>query len=366
MVKGGQLKPAKGGQVDRRLHPYPVSYKGQYFYRSGSTKQELKGAALDKFLLQKQGKRWDAVPVPHVSEKDLSKETFNTFRKGVKRSKRLALQFLEESNEQLLEKLKLIDGTYLKRAALLLFHEDPETFVTGTYVKIGYFRTDDDLLYQDTIHGSLFDQADKTLDLLLTKYLKAAISYEGINRVETFPFPEEALRETIVNAVAHKDYSSGIPIQISVYADKIVFWNPGQLPDDWTVARLTQKHPSVPFNPDIAALFFRAGYIESWGRGIEKIAAACKAAGIPFPQFDTGFSGLMVTYTLGEKLGEKLTPNQLEIVKEMTANNRITFKELSNLLHISEVSIHNNVSTLRKKGIVKRVGPAKGGYWEVL
>ncbi|MDZ7936180.1 MAG: ATP-binding protein [Emticicia sp.] len=58
-------------------HPYPVSYKGQYHYRSGSTKQELKGAALDKFLLQKQGKRWDAVPVPNVSAKDLSNSAFD-------------------------------------------------------------------------------------------------------------------------------------------------------------------------------------------------------------------------------------------------------------------------------------------------
>jgi ATP-dependent DNA helicase RecG len=62
-------------------YPYPVNYKGQYHYRSGSTKQELKGAALDKFLLQKKGKRWDGVPVPNVSTNDLKQETFDFFRK---------------------------------------------------------------------------------------------------------------------------------------------------------------------------------------------------------------------------------------------------------------------------------------------
>lgn len=130
---------------------------------------------------------------------------------------------------------------------MLLFHPDPERYITGAYVKIGRFRTDADLLYHDEIHGDLFTQADKTMDLLLTKYLKAAISYEGIQRLETYPVPEEALREAVMNAIAHKDYGSGIPIQISVYDDRIMLWNPGQLPADWTVERLTGKHSSQPY-----------------------------------------------------------------------------------------------------------------------
>jgi ATP-dependent DNA helicase RecG len=71
---------------------------------------------------------------------------------------------------------------------------------------------------------------DQTIELLQIKYLKAYISYKGLQRLETFLFPEEALREALLNAVVHKDYSSGIPIQVSVYDTKIVIWNPGQLP----------------------------------------------------------------------------------------------------------------------------------------
>jgi ATP-dependent DNA helicase RecG len=70
------------------------------------------------------------------------------------------------------------------------------------------------------------------MDFLLTKYMKALISYEGIQRVETYPFPEEAIREAVINAVIHKDYGCGIPIQISVYDDQFYIWNQGQLPDD--------------------------------------------------------------------------------------------------------------------------------------
>ena len=258
------LKTDKGKEFLEILvepYPYPVSYKGQYHYRSGSTKQELKGAALDKFLLQKQGKRWDAVPMPKVTVVDFKNDSFNLFRKNAARS---GEEVPAESNATLIENLQLKENSYLKRAAVLLFHHDPEQYVTGAYVKIGFFETDADLLYQDEVHGNLFEQADKTLDLLLTKYLRAYISYEGISRVEKYPFPKEALREALLNAIVHKDYSSGVPIQISVYEDKIIFWNSGQLPENWTVGRLFEKHASMPYNPLIANAFFRAGLIEAW------------------------------------------------------------------------------------------------------
>jgi ATP-dependent DNA helicase RecG len=129
---------------------------------------------------------------------------------------------LREKSLGLIEKLHLLDGKYLKRAAVLLFHPDPEQFVAGAFVKIGYFRSNVDLLYHDEIHGDLFTQVRSTMDLLLTKYLKASISYRGIQRVESLPVPEAALREAVLNAILHKDYSPATPVQISVYADKLI------------------------------------------------------------------------------------------------------------------------------------------------
>jgi len=268
-------------------YPFPISLRGKYYYRSGSTLQELKGTSLTKFLLQRQGKKWDGVPVPHVTVDDLKNETFSFFRKKATRSKRLEPEDLEGTNQELLESLQLYmeDEKMVKRAAILLFHSKPEKYITGTYIKIGFFESDDELKFQDEVKGNLLEQAEKALDLLKTKYSQAIISYQDGTREETFTFPEEAVREALYNAIAHKDYSSGIPIQISVYPDKMIFWNEGQLPDNWTVERLTQKHPSKPFNPDIANTFFRAGYIESWGRGTIKIINACKAHKIAPPVF---------------------------------------------------------------------------------
>lgn len=147
--------------------PNPVNYKGEYHYRSGSTKQELKGNALDKFLLQKQGKHWDGVSIPNVSVTDLKAETFDFFRKKGVKSKRLDEDVLSDTNEVLLDNLKLTDNGYLKRASVMLFHPDPEKFVSGAYIKIGFFRTDSDLLFQDEIHGNLFEQVEKTMDFIM-------------------------------------------------------------------------------------------------------------------------------------------------------------------------------------------------------
>jgi ATP-dependent DNA helicase RecG len=362
-------------EITVEAYPYPVSYKGQYHYRSGSTKQELKGGALDKFLLQKQGKRWDGVPVPNVNAKDLSVGAFDYFRKNAIASNRLTKEILQENNEILLEKLHLTDGDYLKRAAVLLFHPDPEKYVTGAFVKIGYFRTDDDLLFQDEIHGYLFEQVEKTMDLLLTKYLQASIGYQGLHRVEKFPFPEIALRETLLNAIAHKDYSSGIPIQISVYADKIIFWNEGTLPENWTVEELKKKHASRPFNPDISTTFFRAGLIEAWGRGTVRIISECSKYGIPAPIFNYDFASFSIEFqpekleTIPEELPKKpeifLTDNQKGIIELIKENESITRAMLSEKMNVSEKTISANIKKLKERGFLIRIGSDSIGKWKV-
>ena len=265
-------------------YPNPISYKGEFHYRSGSTKQVLRGAALSRFLLQKYGRTWDDVPMPGIGLKDLDGRTLERFRRRAADSERLSQDILDESDAGVIEKLRLREGEYLKRAAVLLFHPAPGRFVREAYVKIGYFRGPE-LLYQDVIEGDLFAQVDRAMDLLYSKYTKALISYDGIYRVETFPVPKEAMREAVINAVIHRDYASTAPIQIRVYDHQITLWNPGQLPPDWSVEQLTGEHSSRPHNPGIAYAFFRAGMIEAWGRGIRRIAHVCETAGNPAPEW---------------------------------------------------------------------------------
>ena len=375
----------EGGKDTVRIvvdpYPYPVSYKGEYHVRSGSTKQELKGAALDQFLLHKQGKRWDGVPVPKVSVANLDAQTLARFRENAARSKRLSAEFLMDDNRHLIDKLHLVDGAFLKRAAVLLFHPDPERFFTGAFVKIGFFENDGELLYHDEAHGNLFAQVDKTMDLLLTKYLKAAIGYEGVHRVETYPVPEEALREALLNAIAHKDYGSGVPIQISVYDDHLVIWNNGQLQNGWTVATLQGKHASQPPNPDIAYGFFRAGMIESWGLGIAKMRQACRKQRVPAPKWREEEQGLWVEFNFPKRAktsvktpvkatartsGEMSGEMSGEIVRLMQANPAITIAEIAEKLGRTTRTIERLLNRLKTEKMIGRVGPTKRGRWVVL
>jgi len=352
--------------------PNPVNYKGEYHFRSGSTKQELKGAALDKFLLQKYGKKWDGVTIPNVTISELKQETFDFFRKRGIRSQRLDESIMFDSNEQLLDNLQLIENGMLKRAAILLFHPKPEKYVTGAFIKIGFFETNIDLRFQDEVHGNLFEQIEKTMELLFTKYIKAIISYEDIYRVETYEYPREAVREALLNAVSHKDYASGYPIQISVYNDKIMIWNEGSLPDNWTVERLLSKHPSKPYNPDIANAFFRSGYVEAWGRGIEKISNQCVSAGLPTPIFNVEGNDFWLIFRK-DKYNEQslrelgLNERQIKAVMYVKEKGKITNREYLEINEgVTDRTVLRDLELLIKSAIFQRIGDKKATFYELV
>ena len=354
--------------------------------------------------------------MPGVGLKDLDGRTLDEFRRRGVGSNRLPVAVLDESDGDLIEMLRLREGEYLRRAAVLLFHPDPVRFFAGAFVKIGYFRTETDLAYQDIIEGNLFAQVDRSVDLLRTKYSKAEISYEGIYRRETPPAPGEALREAVLNAVAHRDYSNPAPIQIRVYDDRISLWNPGELPPDWTLDTLTGQHASTPHNPAIANAFFRAGMVEAWGRGIGDIVRACRSAGTVEPHWQLEPGGLWLEFVLtraaaggerrqqresaaalpkvgaldgtGEKTGEK-TREKTRTAREKTAEkpagfhpsaNRtrermlaliaadpaITIVRMAEEVGISKKGIEWQLRALKSAGRIERIGPDKGGRWRVI
>jgi ATP-dependent DNA helicase RecG len=260
----------------------PVNYKGEHHYRTGNTKQKLKGAALEKFLLGKQGKHWNSVPNSTVV--DLKPDAFDFFRKRGVNSRRFDKDVLKGTNEILLNNLTLADNGYL------LLRPNPEKYAT-TYIKIGLFESDSDLHFQKGIHGNLFDQIEKTMEMLFTKYIKAIISYEN---------SKEAAREALHNAVDHKDYIGSSPVHVYSYNDKTVIWNFGQLPESWTINTLQGKYLSVPHNPNISKTF----YIGTWG-GIRKMNEQCAIAELPQPAYDYA-SSVFLWYFVKMQLIKKI------------------------------------------------------------
>jgi len=364
--------------VTVNAYPFPISYRGVYYIRSGSTTQELTGNALDEFMLRKQGKTWDGVPMPYVKFDDFESDTFKIFRRKAISGARLSAQDLEITDEMLLKNLRLIEGDYIKRAALLLFHQDPENWVPGAYLKIGYFENATDLLHQDEIHGPLITMADKAEELIYLKYFKGIISYDGLQRIENYPIPRQAFREALLNAIIHRDYSTGNPIHIHIYPEKVLIYNDGRLPDTWTVEDLFASHTSRPFNPLIAGAFFRSGQIEAWGRGVEKISEACKAWGKPVPFYKVRANEVMIGFVTTtslqkhdsefvDKFVDKFVENesQLVMLELMRKQPTISAKAIGLHIGMSLRGVQKNIAILKKAGLVERVGATKGGRWVV-
>ena len=148
------------------------------------------------------------------------------------------------------------------------------------------------MIVQDVIEGNIIQMASRVVDTLRTKYLLSPIHYEGLQRVEQLEVPEKALRELIYNSIAHKDYS-GPAIQMRIYDRSIELWNYGLLPQELTPADLLKKHSSYSRNHNIATVFYKAGFVESWGRGYKKIAEEFEHAKMPLPTIEETGGGVM-------------------------------------------------------------------------
>lgn len=349
-------------------HSYsvPISLRGRYYYRSGSTKQELTGASLNEFLLKKSGKTWDDVVEPRASFDDIDEKTVSIFLKASENTGRLP------ENEglalpELFEKLRLTENGLLKRAALVLFGIDPGKFYPNMFVKIGRFGKDDaDIKFQETEEGNIILLLQAILNQLNHKFLIRPIEFDGMHRIEKGEYPVAAVREMLLNALVHRNYM-GAPIQIRVYDDKISIWNEGFLPEGLTLDALKRSHSSIPRNPVIADVAFKGGYIDAWGRGTIKIFDTCKSAELPEPEMierDGGFLLTILKDILNEEYLAKLGLNERQVkatifVKE---KEKISNSEYKELYDVSKATATRDLTELVEKWkLFDKVGQTGAG-----
>ncbi|MBQ6940930.1 MAG: putative DNA binding domain-containing protein [Akkermansia sp.] len=347
----------------------PVSCRGEFYYRSGSVCQQLTGPALTHFLLEKTGAQWDSIPVDRVAPEELDSISLEIFQREALRNRRMSAEDFDISRRELLQRLELLDEQgRLKRAALLLFHPHPTRWFAGAFIKVGFFQNDAEILYDDTLEGSLFRQADQVIDLIYTKYMRAWISYDGITRVDRYPFPRTAIREAVFNAIIHSDYSSGVPIQIRVYDQKVVIYNQARIPMLWVQEGALDKHGSKAINPLIARAFYRAGHVESWGRGIKRIADACREYGTAPQSYRFTDSEVVTVFenNANAGLGQRpLTERQRIVLRWLKDNPKATRMQIADFLEMSVGTVKRELSLLVESGCLIRRGSDKSGEWFV-
>lgn len=350
----------------------PISYHGAYHYRSGSTKQELKGAALHRFLLQKIGVSWEQQIVPTATLDDIDEDAVRRFLQKAVSNKRISPHAASSDTLGLLKNLELLNdkGEFLL-AALLLFGKRPKKYAPSAYFKIGRFgRSYSDLLFQDIVEGNILDMADSVIEILNRKYLIRPISYEGLLRKEPLEYPERALREAILNAIIHKDYH-GTTIFLRIYDNQLEIWNPGKLPDSLTIDQLKSKHSSVPRNRLIADVFFMAGYIEAWGRGIDIMLEGCREYEIPEPLIVEEQDGVSVSFLKDIYTEEylktlKLNKRQIMAVLYVKEHGQITNGDYQRINELKQTVSSQELQALTKLNILENQGSKGRGSRYVL
>lgn len=369
--------------ISIKVNPYsvPVSLRGRFYYRSGSTKMELTGVELNEFLLKKAGKTWDDTIEEDASVKDIDEKSLNKFIEDSREKGRMpATKGL--SVFQILEKLKVTDGKKLKRAALVLFAKDPSRFYPNIQVKIGRFGKDSaDLKFHEILEGNLLHLLREVQVQLNYKFLTRPVVFDGFQRIEKDLYPVAALREMLLNALVHRIYM-GSAVQMRVYDNRLSIWNEGALPNGLRLEDLKIEHNSRPRNPLIANVCFLGGYIDTWGRGTLKIINSCLESGLPEPEIKEMNGGVEVTLFANPEQGisEDREKNFGKISEQIRKDFGIeparafdiicrhpeySAEQIAGEIGKTPRTIENYIAKLKKAGIIIRKGPKLGGYWEI-
>ena len=357
-------------QVEIHVNSYDVSisFKGKYYIRRGSTTQELTDKELNRFLLKKSKTSWESLPEDNATYEEIDETTVLKFKNLAK--KRVP-GIENEDTETILKKLHLlnVDGK-LKRAAVLLFGKDVRKYFMSAYFKIGKFQTETMLVIDDEIEGNLFQQLEKVLGILRSKYIRLIVKeYKDWRRIEEFEYPENALREAVINVLIHKDYS-GSHIQMKVFDEKIILWNPGKLLDGITLPELKTSHQSILRNELICNAFYKAEFIEAWGRGTTMIVDLCKEAGLPEPEYVENSGGIRIVFykdrfNPSELKHYNLNDRQLKTIDLIKRNKKITSAEFEKIFSVSRSTANRNLKQLVDFGLLVIIGEGKGVVFQL-
>lgn len=383
--------------------PEPLSYRGTFYLYQNGLNTVLDDEALDR-LLQPEAdidQKWETRPVVQASLDDLNMGLVTRYT-GALRDTDITTDLDEVAvMEEKLRHAGLMTGVGTPtNAGILLLHDQPHRYIAGATIRIGFFGGRRGTpLFEDEVTGSLIDQVHTTVDLIFDKYLAdSAVT----RRHGGDPLPREAVHEAVLNAVAHKNYDSGTPIQISVFADRLCIDNVGRPPRTWTVAALLGRHTSRPNNPNLVGALRSLGIIDGWGNGVGAMRMECIEAGLPEPVFELRDDETMVCFQMDEdsvmrtsltstdltssgsivraamsdaRAGAReaalqqevgLTLNDEKVLSMIDIDGRLTAPRIAKSLNISESTVRRSFKRLRDLGIIDRVGSDKSGFWRVL
>ncbi|MEI6424275.1 MAG: ATP-binding protein, partial [Lentisphaerota bacterium] len=354
---------------------------GLPYKRVGRTSPRMSKDEYERLILEKHKDKlhFDELICKKATIADISREKLLTFVRKAKEQRGLSIAS-GASVMDILKKLKLIKDGKLTNAAILLFGTDTNEFFLQAELKLIRFKGVDvtrPMLDFKTIGGDAITLLEKAESFIFDHIpMRAWIESGKLQRQEKWLYPEEAIREALANALAHRNYASPSNVQVRIFDDRLEVWNPGLLPPSLTVEKLKGDHDSIPRNPLIAKAFFWIKFAEDVGSGTSKIIQWCKEWGLSEPTYKEA-GGSFVTVFHGpqlpkgqetgsekssEKGSEKSSEKIMAVIREHPA---ASAQQIADIVGLSARAVEKHLSNLKVKGVLKRVGPDKGGRWEL-
>lgn len=352
-----------------------VSLDSRFYKRVGNTNQELSGDELKVALLGEDRMSW-LDRTCDIRIEDLSDEAISFFVQSGKKNKRINPDADEHDAAKVISSYDLARNGKLTLTTGILFHPTPRRLNDAAFLKIGFFDDKGVLRREDYVEGPVIMIPDKAIRILYDRYIQDTYGYGGktAQRHIVHKYPEDALRELIVNAIVHKDYHIQEPTTIRVYEDRIDIFCFGGLPKGWSPDMLTKKHDSIRRNRLLASVFFAAGYVENWGQGIEKVINQCRANGNPDPVFTERCGGLSVEIGINPAKDVSDIPQPIINLDE---KNRIILgciekdpgipaRAISENTGISINTVERRLKKMTEQDLLRREGSTKSGKWIIV
>ncbi|MEW5816335.1 MAG: ATP-binding protein [Spirochaetota bacterium] len=382
--------------------PY-LSY-GRAYSRMGTENNQLSRSELERLILKKH--REESVWETRTSENtidDINIKTVKNFIHKANLAGRINYKF--DSVRNILKKLGLLRRNKLLKAAEVLFCKK-----NSLEVQVAVFAGTDKITFIDInkFKSNIFDLLDKS-ENYISEHINWGVRFGKLEREEIPEIPLKAVREALVNSLCHRDYTNPKGNEVAIFKDRVEIYNPGEFPEGYTPDDFIKgKERSILRNPLIAETIYKSKEIEKWGSGLKRIYDECLINKMPV-EFKVLKSGFLVVFhrnlrlsydkrvgvkkvkkwlvekrvgmstkkttvrnpknviqIVRSKFGEKFGVSSEKILRIILQNKDISAQAIAEQIKLSSRAVEKQISNLKKLGILKRVGPDKGGYWQII
>lgn len=248
-------------------------------------------------------------------------------------------------------------------------------------IRLARFRGVDklgDFIDNQRVYGNAFRLIASATEFAM-RHLPIASFFESgkMQRIDQPAVPPLALREALINAISHRDYTNhNASIALAIYDDRLELWNNGTLPPQLKLQDLRKQHQSYPRNEEIATIFYDRGWVEGWGTGTTRMIGYCQNNGTPEPEFQEYSGGFAVTFRFKESMGgeqkaestkrRELSVRQMKILeilsKKQSSANEI-FDQLNDVTSVRTVQL--DLAALEKLSLVESTGKGRATLWRL-